>query len=53
MNILDALIIVLFVLGIMGGMRRGRIKETVLLVGLIFIIIVAFYLRTPIATVVN
>lgn len=51
MNILDALIIVLFVLGIMGGMRRGLIKETVLLVGLIFIIIVAFYLRTPIATV--
>lgn len=50
MNILDALIIILLILGIMGGMRRGLIKETVLLVGLIFIIIVAFYLRTPLAT---
>lgn len=50
MNILDALIIVLLILGVMGGMRRGLIKETVLLIGLIFIIVVAFYLRTPIAT---
>ena len=50
MNILDALIIILLILGIMGGMRRGLIKETVLLVGLIFIIVVSFYLRTPIAT---
>ena len=50
MNILDALIIILLILGIMGGMRRGLIKETVLLVGLIFIIVVAFYLRTPLAT---
>ena len=50
MNILDALIIILLILGIMGGMRRGLIKETVLLVGLIFIIVVAFCFRTPIAT---
>jgi len=50
MNILDALIIILLILGIMGGMRRGLIKETVLLVGLIFIVVVAFYLRTPLAT---
>jgi uncharacterized membrane protein required for colicin V production len=34
----------------MAGMRRGFIKEIVLLVGLIISIIISFKLRTPIAT---
>ncbi len=50
MNIVDALIIVFFFLGIMSGMRRGLIKQTVFLVGLILILVISFYLKNPVAT---
>ena len=50
MNIVDALIIVLLILGIMGGLRRGVLKELVLLVGLVLTFILSFYLRVPIST---
>ena len=50
MNIVDALIIVCFFLGIMSGMRRGLIKQTVFLVGLILILVVSFYLKNPVAS---
>jgi uncharacterized membrane protein required for colicin V production len=50
MYILDAVIIVCLITGAMAGIRRGLIKQTVLLVGLVIAIVLAFYLRTPIAT---
>lgn len=50
LNILDAVIIICFIVGIMAGMRRGFIKEVVLLVGLILVLVISFWLRAPIAT---
>lgn len=49
MNILDALIIVFLILGIMAGLRRGFIKHTVLLIGLIIVLVLSFYLKNPVA----
>lgn len=50
MNIVDAIIIICLILGIMSGLRRGLIKELVLLIGVVLCIIISFYLRTPIST---
>ncbi len=50
MNILDAVIIVLLLVGILGGIKRGLIKETVLLVGLVAIVVFAWIFRVPVAT---
>lgn len=50
MDILDALIIILIIVCAMGGMRRGLIKQSVLLVGLVVAIVVSFYLRVPVST---
>ena len=50
MNILDALIIVFLIIGILAGFRRGFIKQTVLLVGLVVIIVLSWNLRVPIST---
>ena len=49
MYILDAVIIVCFIIGILGGIRRGFIKSTVMLVGMIFILIISFYLKNPVS----
>lgn len=50
MNITDAIIITILIIGVLGGMSRGLIKQVVLLIGLVVCVIFAFYLRTPIAT---
>lgn len=50
MNILDAVIVILLILGIMGGFKRGFVKETILLVGLIAVLILSYYLKNPVAT---
>jgi uncharacterized membrane protein required for colicin V production len=50
MNILDAVIIVLLLVGILGGIRRGVVKEAVLLVGLVLIVVLSWHLRVPVAT---
>ena len=50
MNILDALVIFLLILGILGGLRRGFVKQIVLLLGLIAILVVSYYLKNPVAT---
>lgn len=50
MNILDAVIIIILILGIMGGFKRGFVKETILLLGLIAVLIVSYYLKNPVAT---
>lgn len=49
MYILDAVIIVAFIIGILGGIRRGFIKSTVLLLGMIVILIISFYLKNPVS----
>ena len=50
MNITDAVIITILIIGVLGGMSRGLIKQTVFLVGLVVCIFFAFCLRAPIAT---
>lgn len=50
MNILDAVIITILIVGVLGGMSRGLIKQAVLLIGLVVCLVLAFSLRTPIAT---
>lgn len=50
MNILSAVIITILIVGVLGGMSRGLIKQAVLLIGLVVCLIFAFSLRTPIAT---
>ena len=50
MNILDAVIIILLIVGVLGGMSRGFIKQTVLLLGIVLSIIISFYLKNPVAT---
>lgn len=49
MNIVDALIIILLMVGFLIGFRRGAIKQVVTLIGVILVIIGAFYLKNPIA----
>lgn len=51
MNLLDSIIIVLFIIGILGGLKSGVIKSTVTLVGTIIVFILAFYLKNPLATI--
>ena len=50
MNILDAVIITILIVGVLGGMSRGLIKQAVLLIGLVVCLVFVFSLRTPIAT---
>lgn len=50
MYVLDAVIIVCFIIGIMAGIRRGMFKQAALLIGLVITLYLAFRLRTPIAT---
>lgn len=50
MNIVDAIIIICIILGAMGGLRRGLIKETVYLVGILLVLIISFHLKDYLAT---
>ncbi len=50
MNIVDAIIIICIILGAMGGIRRGFVKETVYLLGIILVLIVSFHLKDYLAT---
>lgn len=49
MNIVDAVIIVLLIVGFLAGFRRGAIKQAVTLIGLVLVIVGAYYLKNPIA----
>ena len=49
MNIIDAVIIVLFIIGFLIGFRRGMIKQTVTLVGFIFVLILSYLLKGYVA----
>ena len=50
MNIVDSIIIIFLLVCILGGMRRGFIKEVILLVGLIVIFVISWVFRVPIST---
>lgn len=49
MNIIDAVIIVLFIIGFLIGFRRGMIKQTVTLVGFLFVLILSYLLKGYVA----
>lgn len=49
MNIVDIIIIVLFVISIYNGFRRGVVNSVVTLVGTIISFVLAFYLKTPVS----
>ncbi len=49
-SFVDAIIVVLLILGAMSGLRRGLVKQAVLLVGLVAILIMSFYIRVPVST---
>lgn len=50
MNILDAVIIIVLIVGALSGFSRGMIREAVLLVGLVLVSVLAFYFRVPVST---
>lgn len=50
MSIVDAVIILFLLLGAFLGFKRGFIKTLVSLIGVVLVIVLSFYLKTPIAT---
>ncbi len=48
-TVVDIILIVLLLLGVWAGMRKGLIKSLVSLIGLIAVIVISFALKTPIA----
>lgn len=51
MYILDAIIVIIFILGIMWGIRNGVIKSTVSLLGTILCLIIAFTFKNSLSSV--
>lgn len=49
MNIIDAVIIIVLIVGFLAGFRRGAVKQAVTLIGIILVIVGAYYLKNPIA----
>ena len=49
MNIIDIVILLIILVFGIGGMKRGVFKELVITVGWIFVFIVAFKLKDPLA----
>ena len=50
MNFIDFFVIIVLILGLLIGFKRGFIKSVVMLVGTILVVILAFYLKNPLAT---
>jgi len=50
MNFIDFFVIIFLIFGILVGFKRGFIKSTVMLVGTILILLLSFYLKNPLAT---
>jgi len=50
MNIVDAIIILSLLLGAVLGFKRGAIKTLVSFIGLVIALILAFFLKNPVAT---
>ena len=50
LDIVDAVIIIVIIIGILDGMRRGFFKEIVFLLGVILVLFISYKLRVPIST---
>lgn len=50
-NITDAVIFIIFIIGILNGIRKGAIKSVVGLVGIVIVVILSFELKNPIAKI--
>lgn len=50
-NILDAVIIILLLGGIVFGLKRGFLRETTMFIGTIVIIVLAYFLKNPVADI--
>ncbi len=50
MNLVDLCIIIMFIFGFFVGWKNGFIKQLVYTLGLVFIFVLAFYFKRPIAT---
>lgn len=50
MNIVDIIIVLLLILGAITGFKRGAIKSLVSFVGLVIALILAYYLKNPVAS---
>lgn len=48
-NIVDALIVIILIIGILNGIRNGALKTSIKAIGVILVVILAFYLKNPIA----
>lgn len=46
---IDFILIALIILGVLAGMKKGLIKSAVSVIGLVTIVIISYFLRTPIA----
>lgn len=49
MNILDAVILIVFFIGILSGIKRGLIRSVVSLIGMIVCLVLSFYLKNPVS----
>lgn len=53
MNVIDVIIILLILLCGVIGMKKGFVRTTISLIGIIFVFIFSFYLKNPIAEVLS
>ncbi len=51
MNVVDIIILVLLLMGALQGFRKGAIKSLVTLVGTVLVVVVAYYLKDPVAAI--
>ena len=51
MNIVDIIIIVVIILGALTGFIRGFFKETVMFLGTILVVVLAFILKNPLSVI--
>ena len=49
MNFIDFFVIIFLIFGLLLGFKRGFIKSVVMLVGTILVVLLAFYLKNPLA----
>lgn len=49
-NVIDIIIILLFLIGIVSGIKNGVVKGTISLIGTIVVFVLAFYLKNPLAS---
>lgn len=48
-NIVDVIVVLLILMGAIVGMKRGVIKQSVITIGMIFVVILSFVLKNPVS----